>query len=77
MEINRWMAEPVDMILVSTTLFERNRQFELSLPEPYKGVIERFLMQLNVHISIEGADKATLDHYVRYFQNMIGRLKRY
>lgn len=64
------------MILISSKLFKSTGRYGIELSDVHKKVIEKFILHLNVHIAIEGAEEATMKYYVCYIQNMIFNLRR-
>lgn len=70
MEINRWLAEPVDMILISAKFFESNGNRDVVLSEPIRKIVEKFVLHLNVHVAIEAGDDPSLELCSNYIQKL-------
>lgn len=74
-QLNRWMGEPIEMIIVPHSLFSWTRSASFHLSPGYLDVSQRFMRHLNVHVAIKcPVGDCDIADYASYFRNLANRV---
>lgn len=77
MELNRWLAEPVELITLPTSLFKKSKNIPYSigcyLSERFESICLKFWTKKQVTFVIKGRESNGLEYadYIRCIQDLI------
>lgn len=77
-EISRWFGEPVDMVILDSTMFEElNNNNQIHLKERYRNICQEFWIQTRASFAIRAvADDPWIDMYPKCLRNVFSSCRK-
>lgn len=74
-QLNRWMGEPIEMIIIPHSLFCWSRNSSFYLPAAHLNACQRFLHQLHAHVAIKcPVDDSNIADYAKYIRHLANKV---